>query len=204
MKRILTLSSCLLTALAMQAQNFFFQYQGQKLADGETVIISAEEDLFGDLSCETNNLLNPDDGLVLMSLNAMAVTVSATMQISHNTLDAEMLQWCMGGQCTPFNNQTSLTKKFKVTGSEQVQFDAIGIGSEGYLQAMLKVSIGLETHSVNIMFANGDIDAIASPAECKKSGEAFYDLRGKRVQGRPMPGIYVKVEGESCRKVVVR
>ena len=53
MKKIITLSFVLMAALSSWAQGFVFQYQGESLADGATVIIAAEEDLFGDMSCET-------------------------------------------------------------------------------------------------------------------------------------------------------
>ena len=194
----------LLAGLAMQAQGFVFQYQGQNLADGETVIIAAEEDMFGDLSCETNNAMNPNDGLVMKLLGIASVNASATIQITHNTLDAGMLQWCMGGQCTPFNNKTSLTKTFKVEGSERVQFDAIGITGEGYLQANLKVTVGLESHQVNIIFANGDIDGIKSLSQSRSGKEVLFDLRGRQVQGKPTSGIYILADGVCSRKVVIK
>ena len=73
MKKISTLCMCLLASLVVQAQGFVFQYQGQNLPDGETVIIAAEEDIFGELSCETNDLLDPDSGLVLKLLRGTVV-----------------------------------------------------------------------------------------------------------------------------------
>ena len=52
MKRIFTLCVGLMATLFAGAQGFVFQFQGENLADDATVIIAAEEDLFGDLSCE--------------------------------------------------------------------------------------------------------------------------------------------------------
>lgn len=204
MKKCITLCLGLMAALSSWAQGFEFLYQGQRLADGETVIIAAEEDWFGDLSCETNGGMDPSDGLVLRLLISTNVTASATLQISHNSLDATTLQWCMGGECTPMNGQTSLTKRFPVMGSEQVQFDAIGISSEGYLLATLKVTIGLESHQVKIMFANGDVDGIR-PIPTKESGETMvYDVRGRRVQTPSAPGVYLVADGVRVRKITIK
>ena len=52
--------------LAVCAQNFEFQYQGKPLENG-AVSIEAAEDLFGDLSCETNPAEAPETGLMLVS-----------------------------------------------------------------------------------------------------------------------------------------
>jgi len=208
MKKILTLCVGLMVTLFAGAQGFVFQYQGENLADDATVIIAAEEDLFGDLSCETNNAMNPTDGLMLKLLNSTSAGAMATLQITSNSLDADMLQWCMGGDCTTLGNQTSLTKRFTVNGSAQVQFDAIAISSEGILTATLKVTIGLESHQVNIMFINGDYDGINEIKNEKlkmKNGEgSWYDLHGRQVQGRPSSGVYIITDGKHIRKVAIK
>ena len=161
MKKIFTLCIYLLVGLAIQAQDFVFQYNGQNLADGETVIFAAEEDIFGDLTCETNSTMNfNDEGLVLKLLRGTSATCTATLQVTQNTLDANGLQWCMGGNCQMF--QTSLTKQFTITTAApmKVQFDAIGIHNKGYLSATLQATIGLESHQVNIIFNTGDYTGI--------------------------------------------
>ena len=57
-------------ALAVQmmayAQSFEFQYKGKVYANGSTVVINAETDMFGELACETNPASNPDDGLLIV------------------------------------------------------------------------------------------------------------------------------------------
>lgn len=208
MKKIFTLCVSLMVTLFAGAQGFVFQYQGENLADDATVIIAAEEDLFGDLSCETNNAMNPNDGLVLKLLNSTSAGATATLQITSNTLNADMLQWCMGGDCTTLGSQTSLTKRFTVNGSAQVQFDAIAISSEGILTATLKVTIGLESHQVNIMFINGDYDGINviknEKLKMKNGDGSWYDLRGRQVQGRPSSGVYIMTDGKHIRKVAIK
>ena len=205
MKKIITLILSLTAVLASWAQGFVFQYQGQSLADGATVIIAAEEDLFGDLSCETNNPMNPDDGLILKLLTTTSATASATLQISYNSLDANVLQWCMGDGCMPLDNLASVTKRFTVrNGSEQVQFDAVGIQNEGYLSATLKVTIGLESHQVNIMFANGDVDAIQALPQSRGTHRTYYDLHGRRLQTPSAGGLYIIKDGEQVRKVAIQ
>lgn len=204
MKKIFTLCIGLMGVLSSWAQGFEFQYQGQGLADGATVIIAAEEDLFGDLSCETNSAMNPTDGLMMKLLSSTTATASATIEVTYNTLNANMLQWCMGGECTPMNGRTSLTKRFTVNGQTQVQFDAIGIANEGYLMATLKVIIGLESHTVKILFINGDYDSIKAIDKIDNEKGILYDLNGRKVQGRPSPGIYIVTDGTHTRKMAIK
>lgn len=207
MKKIFTLCIGLMAALTSWAQGFVFQYHGESLADGETVIIAAEEDLFGDLSCETNNAMKPTDGLMLKLLMGTSASASATLEIKYNTLNATGLQWCMGGNCTQLGSQTSLTKQFTLEGSRQVQFDAVDIKSEGYLIATLTVTVGLESHQVNILFINGDYDgikAIDNQLTMDNGKGAFYDLNGRKVQGRPSSGIFFVSDGKHIRKVAIK
>ena len=195
---------CLLASLVVQAQGFVFQYQGRNLPDGETVIIAAEEDIFGELSCETNDLLDPDSGLVLKLLRGTSSPVTAVLQITHNSLNAASIQWCMGTECSSMNSLTSLTKRFTMGDSEGVQFDATGIGSEGYLEATLKVTIGLETHQVNIIFVNGDYDGIKEVRSEEMVNGKCFDLLGRQMQGRASSGIRIVREGERIRKVLIK
>ena len=205
MKRhlLLTMALLLLMGMGVQAQSFEFQYKGKSLADGDMVTIAAAEDFIGQLSCETNNVDNPSNGLVLKLLLGSNASVQAKLQITHNTLDAEILQWCMGGSCTAFNENTMLLKKFNVEGSEQVQFDAINIRSNGYLTATLTASIGLETHKVNIEFTNGEysgIRAVATP----HSLTGVYTLSGIRVKEPLSAGVYIIDTASGVRKSIIK
>lgn len=195
MRKITTLIVALVAVLSLQAQGFVFQFQGEDLTDGETVVITAQEDLFGDLSCETSSL-------VLTLLRGTTATVTATLEVTSNSLNATALQWCMGGNCQTF--ETSLTKRFAMGFSEQVQFDAIGIQSEGYLKATLRATIGIESHQVNILFVNGDMDGIKPLSQRRDGARAVYDLHGRRVQGRLPAGMYIVTEGERVRKIAIK
>ena len=209
MKKIITLCFGLMAALTSWAQGFEFQYQGESLPDGASVIIAAEEDLFGDMSCETNNAMDPTNGLMLKLLSGMTVSATATLEITYNSLNGAALQWCMGGECTPLRNQTSLTKQFTFQGNRMVQFDAIGINGEGYLTATLKVTIGLESHKVYIVFVNGDYDSI-SEIKNEKSiiNNGVYDLNGRRISAEAnsslKKGMYIVTDGKNTRKVVIK
>ena len=204
MKKLFTLCVGLLSVLPILAQGFVFQFEGQSLNNDETVIIVAEEDLFGDLSCETNSMMDPSNGLILKLLKSTTANVTATLQISHNSLNAENMQWCMGDECTPLNNQTSLTKRFTVNGSETVQFDATNISGEGYLLATLKATVGLESRQVNIVFVNGDYDGIPTLSQKENDKETVYDLHGRKVQGKPSAGMYIIADRKRVRKVAVK
>lgn len=199
----MTTALALLAVLGIRAQGFEFQYKGQSLANDATITIAAEEDAFGQLSCETNHVDNPSDGLMLKILSGLTANVNAKLQITHNTLDAETLQWCMGGTCMSFGNNTSLTKQFSVDGSVQVQFDASNIRSNGYLSAVLTASVRLETHRVNIEFTNGEQSGVGAVVDSKYVARV-YDLNGRRLKGRLANGVYLVNDGYGIRKVIVK
>lgn len=209
MKKIFTLCFGLMAALSSWAQGFVFQFQGESLADNATVVIAAEEDIFGDMSCETNNTMNPTNGLMVKLLSGTSASATATLEITYNALEGAALRWCMGGECTPLRNQTTLTKQFTMQGTRMVQFDAIGINGEGYLTATLKVTIGLETHRVNIVFVNGDYDSIKAIDNGKLTmDKGIYDLNGRLISTEAnsalKKGMYIVTDGKNVRKIAIK
>ena len=140
MKRIATVTMLQLACLIISGQNFEFQYGGRSLEDGATVTISAEEDAWGILSCETNPASNPKNGLMLKILNSPNAEVRAELEIVEQTFVAKMIQWCMGGNCVMFGNNNYLVKEYTSTGEDQVQFDASDITSKGHLFAKITVT----------------------------------------------------------------
>lgn len=202
MKKIFTLLIMMLVTVVATAQSFGFTFKGKTLSEGETVFIAAEEDLFSEMSCETNLPDNPTDGLMLV-LNGMAsANASAKIEITHNSLNPTVLQWCMGGECKPFNDATTLTKQFVVNGSTQVQFDATGVQSEGYLTAVLSVTIGLTTHKVNICFTNGDTSGMEKILSSLSKKEKYYNTNGTRVAKKNAHGVIIVSDGQTSRKVI--
>jgi len=218
MKKILLLMTALLSfgGMTAWAQSFEFQYQGQSLADGDTVTIAAEENVFGELACETNSSEDPNNGLVLKLLSATSANVKATLQITYNTLAPQILQWCMGGECWPVNDTEVFSKQFPVNESVLVQFDANDIQSEGYLMATLRASISLESHQVNIQFTNGESAGINQPQTSNAQHlKGVYDLKGcrvcaalndkgKMINDKLRKGIYIVSDGVHKRKVIIK
>lgn len=198
---LMAMMSVLVTSV--KAQSFEFQYKGQSLEDGATVTISAEANAFGELSCETNPSANAGNGLVLKLLQDASANGSATLEITENTLAPKMLQWCMGGVCTPFENEKTLAKKLTVNEIEQVQFDATDIQSKGCLLATLTVTIGLESHQVIIQFANGEATGVAQVLNTDEKNQAMYDLKGCRVKDTRRSGVYIVTDGHQKKKVIV-
>ena len=203
MKKCLLLMMAVLSfgGLTVKAQSFEFQYQGQSLKDGDMVTIAAEENVFGELGCETNPSANPDNGLVLKSLSGSIADVKAELRITHNTLGTQILQWCMGGECWPVDDTKVFTKQFTITENVQVQFDASNIQSKGYLLATLKATVGLETHQVIIQFTNGESADIREMTINDSRTTSVYDLKGCRLEGPLSPGIYIVMDGIQKRKV---
>lgn len=206
MKKCLLLMMVLLSfgGVTVKAQSFEFQYQGQSLKDGDMVTIAAEENVFGELGCETNPSANPDNGLVLKSLSGSIADVKAELRITHNTLGTQILQWCMGGECWPVDDTKVFTKQFTITENVQVQFDASNIQSKGYLLATLKATVGLETHQVIIQFTNGESASIQEMTINNPQITAVYDLKGCRMEGFLPTGVYIVTDGIQKRKVYIK
>jgi hypothetical protein len=181
----------LMTITMAKAQSFVFQFQGNKVEDGGTVVIPAVPDDFGfgEFWCETNPSSNPTNGLILKLLSGSTASGSASINIKRNTLSPQTLKWCMGGTCQMMNDKTSLEKTFTVSdGSVQVQFDAENCKNEGDLLATLTATIGSETHTVNILFTYGSTGI--SNVKTEKGETDYYMLDGRRVE-RLTKGIYI-------------
>ena len=184
-RQLLLLAAFLFAGLSAFAQTFQFQYQGADLEDGAIVTRAAEENIFGELSCETNPSEDPNNGLVLKMQDLSAGNVKAELQIQNNGLGASMLQWCMGGACTMALNKTSLTKTFAPAGTVQVLFDATNIKGNGNLMATLTVTQNGQTRTVGILFTNEDATSIKRPTPTLSKGEGVvYDLSGRIVDSK--------------------
>lgn len=190
-RRLLMMLAILMTITMAKAQSFVFQFQGNKVEDGGTVVIPAVPDDFGfgEFWCETNPSSNPTNGLILKLLSGSTASGSASINIKRNTLSPQTLKWCMGGTCQMMNDKTSLEKTFTVSdGSVQVQFDAENCKNEGDLLATLTATIGSETHTVNILFTYGSTGI--SNVKTEKGETDYYMLDGRRVE-RLTKGIYI-------------
>ena len=190
-RRLLMMLAILMTITMAKAQSFEFQFQGNKVEDGGTVVIPAVPDDFGfgEFWCETNPSSNPTNGLILKLLSGSTASGSASINIKRNTLSPQTLKWCMGGTCQMMNDKTSLEKTFTVSdGSVQVQFDAENCKNEGDLLATLTATIGSETHTVNILFTYGSTGISNVKTENRDSD--YYMLDGRRVE-RLTKGIYI-------------
>lgn len=202
-KLILVLLAAMLGTASVKAQSFEFQYQGQSLEDGATVTITAEADAFGELSCETNPSSDPYNGLVLKLPEGYQGKVKAVLAIQQNTLNASVLQWCMGGECVAVTKDTQ-TKNFEAEDVVQVQFDATGIQGKGLLLATLTVTIGLESHQVNIQFSTDEMTGVAQMLKADEKNQIMYDLKGCRIKDSRRSGVYIISDGKQKKKVIIK
>jgi hypothetical protein len=166
-------------ALSATAQSAEFRYKGQPLADGATVVITAEENDFGILDCETNPPASPNDGLVLANLTGTDANGRATLTISSNTMAAAFLQWCMGGQCVMVAAD-KLDKEFVLpaNGLIQVQFDAQPT-EYGELEAQIKADVNFLPVTVNVRFVYADPAAVRTVTHVGNAGDSrVTDLYG--------------------------
>lgn len=202
-KIILVLLAAMFGMASVKAQSFEFQYQGQSLEEGATVTITAEANAFGELSCETNPSSDPYNGLVLKLPDGYQGKVKAVLAILQNTLNASALQWCMGGECVAMTEDTQ-TKNFEAEDVVQVQFDATGIQEKGYLLATLTVTIGLESHQVNIQFSTDEMTGVAQMLKADEKNQTMYDLNGCRIKDTRRSGIYIISDGKQKKKVIIK
>ena len=198
MNKILLLTVFLLAPVFAGAQGLEFKYQGQALEDGATVIIAAEEDVFGEMSCETNPSDAPQNGLLLKCPPLLGSTVTAELQILSNTLNASTIQWCMGGECTLVGSKTQLEKAFSPGPTVQVLLDATNIIGEGTLSAKLTVTLNEQTKTVYIQFVSGDATSIRTIQPLIRNSDACYDMSGRRIV-KPAKGINI-VNGKKVLK----
>lgn len=179
-----------------EAKVFEFRYEGKTIENNGTVVINAEEDSFGfgEMNCETNPSSNPRNGLILVTKEGSKMSGTATISTISNSLDPQMVQWCMGGDCVPMNNKTTLTKDF-ITDDEGVclvMFDATNIRSEGTLEAKLTATIDNETRTVNIKFVYDKASGINVIYSDDDNAE-WYDMNGKRLNNAPTrKGVFIR------------
>lgn len=173
---------------SVKAQSFEFQYQGKSLEDGATVTISAEPNAFGELSCETNPSSDPYNGLVLRMPEGSQGNVKAVLEIQKNTLNASVIQWCMGGECVLVRTDNSLSKTFNADTVTQILFDAVNIQNEGSLTAKLTVTYGIASLVVYIQFTNGTTTDIKRIINGIGSKADVYDMNGRIVLRKADPG----------------
>lgn len=211
MKKVFTLFfACVAAICGSVAQSFVFQMQGRSLEDGAMVSIAAVEDEFGfgELWCETNPSSSPSNGLLVRRLSGSANGGTATLEIVDNSLDAQTLQWCMGGACSPMNDVNSLSKNFTFANeTANVMFDAVNIRSTGYLIARLTVNVGTETRTVYIEFTNGQSSSVNSQLSIVNGQWSILSTDGRMLhRGTSIPqslphGIYVLQQGQRKIKV---
>jgi len=195
MKRIyVAILLCLFaTADMLQANVFEMAYMGQTLPDSATVTVPALQDAFGfgEMWCETN-ASGAGQGLVL---NALADNINggiATLIIEYNYLSPTRLEWCMGGQCSLFSEETTMTKQFSFTnGVANVLFTAANCQTEGRLLATLSATVSGETHMIKILFTNeNNTDLHAIEGQSPSSGD-WFSLDGRRFS-KPSHGLFIK------------
>lgn len=210
MKKIASFIFLLIASLTVaHAQNFQFKYHGVAVEEGATVTIAAEQDAFGDLSCETNPSDNPSNGLILEGTNNAYVGGTAHLEIMEHTFKAKTIQWCMGGACVPLKNVKEYDKEFEGT-TVLTQFDAYTIRQQGYLVAKLSCTVGSQTTTIYIEFTNGasgirSLNALDNRAD-------VYDLNGRLVMRDSditmrqslHQGVYIFKSGDHVRKVMVK
>ena len=210
MKKLFTLTIMLILAVHVSAQKIEFKYKGEVLANGSTLSINAETDMFGELACETNPSTAPENGLIISGKNGAYISGTAHLAILEHTFKAKTIQWCMGGLCEPMKSVNELDKT--IEGSNiQMMFDAFTIRAEGYLLAKLDVTVSGETQSLYIEFSNGQHSGVHS-LQATEERANVYDLSGRLVMANAdasarqslRPGIYTIKSGNKARKVIIK
>ena len=177
-----------------QAQDSYFRFHDSRVDDQGLVTIFAEPDSFfpDEKNCMTNPPSGPKQGLVLVVDENGSKSGTATLEILSNTLNATMIQWCMGGTCELMNSATKLTKSFTAGegGIVQVDFDANNVTGEGVLEARLTATVDGKTITVNIIFQPNNTTGLSGVIKDDKDDEKCYDLKGSPYR-QGSRGIYI-------------
>ena len=205
MKRHISLFIALLVTTAVVfAQDFEFQCHGQSLDNEATVVIEAETNIFDELVCETNPASNPFDGLVVKLLDATTAEAFATLEVGNNGFQAQIMQWCMGGNCSLVRAWNTYNKSFTMSSTEMVQFDASNIMTEGTLEATLSVTIGGVEKSVNILFSNTDEDSISSVLADDERLHVRYSVDGRKLPTTEKGINIIRMKDGDVKKIFVK
>lgn len=195
MRRILASLLFLMALVGVcQAQDSYFRFHDSRVDNQGSVTIFAEPDSFfpDEMNCMTNPPSGPKQGLVLVMDQNGSQSGTATLEILSNTLNATMIQWCMGGTCELMNSTTKLTKSFTAgdDGIVQVDFDANNVTGDGVLEARLTATVDGETITVNIIFQPYNAAGFHSVIKDINDQGKCYDLKGNpyRMGNR---GIYI-------------
>lgn len=207
MKPLLISLVALFLGTVANAQNMQFFYNGESLPDKATITIEAEENDFGELACYTNpSSAGAENGLVFKFNGTgfgTTVNVEATMTILHNTLNVDLLKWCMGNNCFSMDDVEVLNRTISVTRNalEPVEFDAEGINATGYLKAELDIKYGEEHRYVYILFTNCETDGIEAITHHPSLNTQYYTLDGRMLQGEPtQKGVYI----QNGKKIIIK
>lgn len=209
MKKLFTLAIALLAAhLTGNAQDFEFKYQGLPIENGDTLSISAETDIFGELSCETNGAKGKN-GLVIAGKDGATVSGKAHLSILQHTFKAVTLQWCMSGSCVPMNKVSEMDKDFSGN-VVQVEFDAFTIQKTGFLLASLTATTSNQTSTIYIEFSNGEHANVNSVVSSNTvfdvydvSGHLILQQANASARSQLRQGIYLMKNGKRTHKVII-
>ena len=172
-------------ATTASAQDFAYQFNGETLDDGSTVVIEAGLDFFGDPECNTN----PYDDNKRLTFKKLGSTLSskgsATITIEQNSLGSDNKQWCMGGNCMSFTSAT-FTKDFDFSSSMvmdnniMIQYD-IAPKQYGEMLTKLVSTIGGTDYTVYIKFTYTDPASVQGVEQNRVVAKAHYNAVGQQV-----------------------
>lgn len=211
MKKIFTLFLALIgiTGTA-SAQDYEFQMDGKSLPDGSTITIEAGMNDWGSVECNTNPSAQPN--LVMFKKLTADATIegTATIEIQQNTMEAEIISWCMGGNCVPIM-RTTYTKKFTFESTDlyPVVDNAIKLSYDcepahyGEMLTKMVATIGGHDYTLNIKFSYADPTSISGVSEDKTTAVAYYTVDGQQLSA-PQKGLnIVKLSnGKTVKQII--
>ena len=213
MKKIFTffIALCGMTCAA-NAQSFEFQMDGKSLPDGSTITIEAGMNDWGAVECNTNPSTNPN--LVMFKKLTTDDSVSegsATIEIQENTMEAEIISWCMGGNCVPIMRPTC-KKNFTFVSTDlyPVVDNAIKLSYDcepahfGEMLTKMVATIGGQDYTLFIKFTYSDPANISGVSEDKATAVGYYTVGGQQLQA-PQKGLnIVKLSNGKTIKQIIK
>lgn len=201
MKKIFTLIATALFAVAANAQVAFLSPEGKEYNDGETMIIEAKADTWGDMSCESPKLKNND---------ATAHQVKFYLDFQRLP-EGTSVSDCFYKNCRPtyeshFSEQREIKANETInTAIEWTPFcattlsDAVDYATVAYT---LYVD-GAVAKTVTVHFTNGvSPNGIAEVSANASKAVASYTVNGLKANGNAKGINIVRMNNGAVRKVV--
>ena len=199
MKKFFTLVATAFIALAAHAQVVFVDAEGKEYADGETMVITAEPDEWGDVFFEAPKLLNKGTETVKVKMDVNITELPEKTQVAD----------CFSGSCVNYKTTGShSTSTVSLDGGKTIstQIEWSNWNGLDYAEGLAVVEItlyvdGTKDKTVTVKYAYGE-EASLGTVGSELRVVAAYSLTGQLVDPSTRGILLQKMSDGTIRKVI--